>query len=413
MTTTKPFSIPKQKVWEAYKLVKANQGAGGVDDVSIAEFECKLKDNLYKIWNRMSSGSYFPPPVRVVAIPKKGGGERILGVPTVGDRVAQMVAKMHLEPELEPYFHKDSYGYRPGKSALEAIAVTRKRCWQYDWVLEFDIRGAFDNIDHELLMKALRKHTTCPWLLLYIERWLKAPFELVDGELVERDKGTPQGGVVSPLLMNLFMHYVFDKWMERNNPQRPFCRYADDGLVHCHTKEDAQELLKQLQARFRECKLELHPDKTKIIYCKDDKRREDHGHITFDFLGFTFRPRRARSRYGFFIGFTPGVSNRATKVARSKVRKACIPRQVDKKLEQIAMLWNPVLRGWINYYGRFYISALYPTLNHFNRVLERWVRRKYRKYKHNPKAAKRWLGRIYAQNPTLFVHWEYVHPMAG
>jgi RNA-directed DNA polymerase len=394
MAKTKPFAIPKQKVWEAYKLVKANQGAAGVDEVSIAEFEIKLKDNLYKIWNRMSSGGYFPPPVRRVAIPKKQGGERTLGIPTVGDRIAQMVAKLHLEPELEPYFHKDSYGYRPGKSALDAIAVTRKRCWQYDWVLEFDIKGAFDNIDHELLLKALRKHSSCPWLLLYTERWLKAPFEQEDGELVEREKGTPQGGVVSPLLANLFLHYVFDKWMVRNNAHLPFCRYADDGLVHCRTREEAHELKEQLELRFRECKLELHPDKTKIIYCKDDKRPGKYEHIKFDFLGYTFRPRRARSPLGYFVGFTPAVSNKATKSVRDKVRKAHLHRQVDKTIEQIAEIWNPALRGWINYYGRFYKSALYPTLNHFNQVLERWVKRKYRQYKHNPRAAKKWLGRI-------------------
>lgn len=404
MTTTKPFAISKKKVREAYQLVRANWGASGVDEVSITQFDQKLKDNLYKIWNRMSSGSYFPPPVRTVAIPKKSGGERTLGIPTVGDRVAQMVAKMYFEPELEPHFHEDSYGYRPGKSALDALAVTRQRCWQYDWVLEFDIKGAFDNIDHELLMKAVRKHTSCSWLLLYIERWLKAPFMQADGELVLRERGTPQGGVVSPLLANLFLHYVFDKWMERNHPVHPFCRYADDGLVHCSTEEEAVELLEQLVMRFRECGLELHPDKTKIIYCKDDRRPREYKHTSFDFLGYTFRPRRARGRFGFFVGFTPGVSNQATKSIRDRVRKANIHRQVDKKIGQIAELWNPVIRGWINYYGRFYRSALYPTLNHFNRVLERWVRRKYRQYKHNPKAAKRWLGRTYAEQPSLFAH---------
>jgi len=242
MTTTKPFLIQKKSVWEVYKLVKANQGAAGVDEVSITEFESKLKDNLYKVWNRMSSGSYFPPPVRTVAIPKKGGGERTLGIPTVGDRVAQMVVKMHLEPEIEPYFHNDSYGYRPGKSALQAIAVTRKRCWQFDWVLEFDIKGAFDNIDHALLLKALRKHTATPWVLLYVERWLTAPYELETGELVERRKGTPQGGVISPLLANLFLHYVFDKWMERFYPQHPFCRYADGTPEQAQNKWGASPL---------------------------------------------------------------------------------------------------------------------------------------------------------------------------
>ena len=270
MDKTKPFDISKQVVWEAYKRVKANKGAAGIDDESIVAFEDNLKNNLYKIWNRMSSGSYFPPPVKAVVIPKKSGGKRILGVPTVADRIAQMVAKIHFEPTVEPYFHPDSYGYRPGKSAIDAVAITRRRCWKYDWLLEFDIKGLFDNIDHELLLRAVRKHTDCKWLILYIERWLKAPFQTEEGRVIERNSGTPQGGVISPVLANLFLHYVFDKWMERNRPQNPWARYADDGVAHCRTRADAEGLLKQLHRRFEECGLELHPDKTRIVYCKDD-----------------------------------------------------------------------------------------------------------------------------------------------
>jgi len=273
---TKPFNIPKQLVMQAYKLVKANAGAGGVDRQSLEDFELNLKDNLYKIWNRLSSGSYFPPPVKAVAIPKKTGGERILGVPTVGDRIAQAVVTLCFEPCVEPHFLADSYGYRPNKSALEAIGITRERCWRCDWVLEFDIRGLFDNISHGLLMKAVKKHTQCKWIILYIERWLKALMQMQDGSLKQRDWGTPQGGVISPVLSNLFMHYVFDMWMKKTYPNNPWCRYADDGLIHCRTEAEAQAMLAALKKRFEECELELHPVKTRIVYCKDGARKEEH-----------------------------------------------------------------------------------------------------------------------------------------
>ena len=310
-------------VWEAWKRVKANHGAAGVDEESIADFEKDLKDNLYKIWNRMSSGCYFPPAVRAVGIPKKDGRVRLLGIPTVADRVAQMVAKMYFEPVLEPNFHQDSYGYRLRKSAIQAVEVTRRRCWKYDWVLEFDIKGLFDNIDHDLLMRAVRKHTDCKWMLLYIERWLKAPFQGEEGVEVERTKGTPQGGVISALLANLFLHYVFDKWMERNYPQVPFCRYADDGVVHCRTEEEALMIKEVLEARFKECNLELHPEKTRIIYCEDDDRRGEHPHTRFDFLGFTFRSRRSKDRWGkSFINFSPAkfYYQPAPKISKKKFR---------------------------------------------------------------------------------------------
>jgi RNA-directed DNA polymerase len=266
MDKAKPYGISKYVVLEAFQRVKANKGRAGVDDESLEEFESKLKDNLYKIWNRMSSGSYFPPAVKAVEIPKKQGGVRVLGVPTVADRVAQMVVKLYFEPTVEPYFHQDSYGYRPGKSAIDAVAATRKRCWRYDWVLEFDIKGLFDNIDHELLMKAVRKHTDIPWVILYIERWLKAPFQRVDGTEEQRTKGTPQGGVISPVLANLFLHYAFDTWMDREQPGKPFARYADDGVVHCKSLSDAEGVYESLKKRFEECKLEIHPEKSRIVY---------------------------------------------------------------------------------------------------------------------------------------------------
>jgi RNA-directed DNA polymerase len=411
----KPFEISKQVVWEAWKQVKANKGAAGVDSETIADFERNLKDNLYKIWNRMSSGSYFPPPVRAVAIPKKTGGERVLGIPAVSDRIAQTVVKMYLEPLVEPKFHEDSYGYRPGKSAIQAIKVTRQRCWRYNWVLEFDIKGLFDNIDHDLLMKAVGHHTQCKWILLYIERWLKAPFQKEDGTLVEREKGTPQGGVVSPVLSNLFLHYVFDKWMERNYPQNPFCRYADDAVSHCRNKAEAHKLQAALEVRFKECGLELHPQKTKIVYCKDDDRRGDYPNTSFDFLGFTFRPRRSRNRRGkHFINFTPAVSNKAGKAMRQTARRWKMHLRSDKTLEDLSRMFGPVIRGWINYYGSFYKSALYKTLRHLNRTLVRWAIRKYKRLRGHRRRAEYWLGRIARRQPQLFPHWQMgIKPTAG
>lgn len=407
MEEAKPFDISKHVVFEAYKRVKANKGASGIDDESLSCFEEHLKDNLYKIWNRMSSGSYFPPPVKVVEIPKKAGGKRILGVPTVADRVAQMVAKMYFEPKVEPYFHPDSYAYRPGKSAIDAVAVTRQRCWRYDWLLEFDIKGMFDNIDHKLLMQAVRTHTECKWLRLYIERWLKAPFETADGRRWERNSGTPQGGVISPVLSNLFLHYVFDKWMERMHPQNPWARYADDGVVHCRTRKGAEDLLEQLHSRFKECGLALHPDKTRIVYCKDDDRRGEYFVTKFDFLSYTFRPRRSKSRYGkFFVNFTPGVSNQASKAMRHEIRNWRIQLKSDKSIEDISRMFNSVIRGWINYYGRFYKSALYPVLRHMNRALIQWARRKYKRLSRHRRRAEQWLGRLARREPQLFAHWQ-------
>ena len=309
MVETKPFGISKRAVWEAYRRVKENRGAAGVDHQSLEDFGEDLANNLYKLWNRLASGSYFPPPVLMVEIPKAHGGMRMLGIPTVADRIAQMVVKQAFEPCVEPYFHQDSYGYRPNKSALQAVGVTRQRCWQYDYMLEFDVKGLFDAIDHALLLRAVYKHTDCRWVRLYIERWLKAPFQQADGGLVERDSGTPQGGVVSPVLSNLFLHYVFDQWMERNFPHNPFARYADDGVVHCRSEAQARALKARLERRFRECKLELHPEKTQIVCCHVGKQQNTQVAKKFDFLGYCFRARLVRSRHGgMFVGFTPAIS---------------------------------------------------------------------------------------------------------
>ena len=405
--TNKPFSIDKRLVYEAYKAVKSNRGAAGVDEQTIEQFDADLSGNLYRIWNRMSSGSYFPPPVRAVSIPKKSGGERILGVPTVADRVAQMVVKSVIESILDPIFLADSYGYRPNKSALDAVGVTRERCWKYDWVLEFDITGLFDHIDHELLLRAVRKHITCKWALLYIERWLRAPMVLEDGTTKERSCGTPQGGVVSPILANLFMHYAFDVWMTRTHPELPWCRYADDGLVHCRTEQEAETLKVALQARLAECHLEMHPTKTKIVYCKDGKRKGKYPNVKFDFLGYCFRPRRVRRLRdnSLFGGFNPAVSSSAMKAMRETIRDLKLRRQTQLSLQDIAQQLNPLLRGWIAYYGRYAPSALYPVLRYVNQTLVAWAMRKFKRFKRHKVPASQFLQRLATECVDLFVHW--------
>jgi RNA-directed DNA polymerase len=404
---TKPFNIPKQLFVQAYKQVKANAGAAGVDQESIKDFERNHKDNLYKLWNRMSSGSYFPPPVKAVPISKKSGGERILGVPTVGDRICQTVVKLVFEPEVEQHFLPDSYGYRPNKSALDAIDVTRKRCWHYDWVVEFDIVGLFDNLSHGLLKKAIAKHTECQWVKLYLERWLTAPLQMPDGSCQQRTAGVSQGSVVGPVLSNLFLHYVFDSWMKRNYPTMPWCRYADDGLVHCKTEYGAKRLLQALGQRFTECGLQLHPDKTKIVYCKDVGRKGKYPNTSFDFLGYTFRPRLVKNskRNSLFVSFTPAVSKTALKSMRATTRKYNWRNRTDLSLNDIAKRYNPVLNGWLYYYGRYQRSALYPVWRHFNKTLASWATRKYKRFRNRKVWASKFIQRISEKEPHLFAHW--------
>ena len=407
-TTGKPFLIEKARVYEAYKAVKSNRGAAGVDGRTIEQFDANLKGNLYRIWNRMSSGSYFPPPVKAVSIPKKSGGERILGVPTVGHRTAQMVVKQLIEPDLEPIFLTNSYGYRPEKSALDAVGVTRERCWRYDWVLEFDIKGLFDNLPHDLLMKAVRRHVKCEWAVLYIERWLTAPMEK-DGKLIARTRGTPQGGVISPILSNLFLHYAFDRWMTRAHPHLPWCRYADDGLVHCRSWREAEAVMAKLQARLAECGLEMHPTKTKIVYCKDDRRKGTHPNVTFDFLGYGFRPRRVKSARNtkVFCGFNPAVSASALKSMREKIRDLNIRRRTHVTMAEIARQLNPILRGWIEYYGRYTPSALLKIFQYVDQTLHAWMMRKFKRFKGHK--AQTWLvlDRLSRERAELFAHWQY------
>jgi group II intron reverse transcriptase/maturase len=414
MTSTKTYCIAKRTVWEAYQQVKANRGAAGIDDETIEMFEQDLRGNLYKLWNRMSSGSYFPPPVKQVEIPKAQGGTRMLGVPTVADRIGQTVVKLLIEPILDPLFHPDSYGYRPGRSAKQAVAVTRKRCWQYDWLVEFDIKAAFDQIGHGLLMKAVRTHIKEDWILLYLERWLTAPFETSDGTRLPRERGTPQGGVVSPILMNLFMHYAFDCWMQRTFPQCPFARYADDAVVHCRTQKQAEAMMQAIADRLKECGLTMHSEKSKIVYCKDSNRAASSQNVHFTFLGFTFQPRKALNKQNrLFTSFLPAASKDALKRMRQVVRGWRLPRQTSVTLAELARQCNPTIRGWWNYYGAFYQTAMHPLFRYIDRKLERWAGRKYKPLSRHQRRSAEWLSKMKGVFPQLFFHWSIVGNKLG
>jgi RNA-directed DNA polymerase len=404
----KPFQIGKMAVWEAFVRVKSNKGAAGVDDQSIAEFEANRDRNLYKIWNRLSSGSYFPPPVKAVEIPKAGGkGVRVLGIPTVADRIAQTVVRMYLEPKVEPIFHRDSYGYRPGKSALDAVGTCRQRCWRADWVIDLDIRAFFDTVPWDLVLKAVAHHTDRAWILLYVERWLKAPLQQPDGTLVARDRGTPQGSAISPLLANLFMHYAFDAWMVRQFPGITFERYCDDAVVHCGSEKQARYVRDAIAARLAQVGLELHPDKTRIVYCKDADRRGSYELTKFTFLGYEFRPRLAKNKHGKnFVSFLPAVSTEAMKAMGREIRSWHMAKRSDKSLNDLARMFNNVVQGWINYYGRFYKSRLLYFLRGLNNHLVRWVCRKYhQRLRNRERRAMTWLATIARRSPRLFAHW--------
>jgi RNA-directed DNA polymerase len=398
-------------VWEAYQQVRRNKGAAGVDGQSVEDFEKDLKNNLYKVWVRMSSGSYFPPPVRAVEIPKPHGpGTRILGVPTVADRVAQTVVALALQPRTESIFHDDSYGYRPGRSPLMALGKCRERCWRMSWVLEFDISQFFDSVDHGLVVKAVEANTTPEqkWVVLYVQRWLKAPTQWPDGRMVERDRGTHQGSAVSPVLANLFLHYAFDAWMERQFPTLPFERFADDAVVHCASEKQARYVRAKLAERMREVGLRLHPDKTRIVDCKNGNRREEYDNTSFTFLGYTFRMRGARRKDGqMFSSFLPAVSRDALKKMGGVVRRWRINLRTTEDIAALAAWLNPAIRGWMNYYGEFYRSELYRLLQRINTYLVRWARRKFKRLR-SFKKAKRWWKGLIRRQPRLFAHWAWV-----
>ncbi len=405
----KPFLIPKLMVWEAWRQVKANKGAPGVDGQDLDEFEADLKDNLYKIWNRMSSGSYFPPPVRAVEVPKPhGGGVRLLGVPTIADRVAQTVVAMRLGERAEPRFHPDSYGYRPGRSQLDAVEVCRARCWKHDWAIDLDVQKFFDEVPWDLIVKAVQAVTDCRWVLLYVKRWLAAPLQYPDGILVERGKGTPQGSAVSPILVNLFMHHAFDTWMARNHPDCPFERYADDVVVHCKSRRQAEVVLAGIATRMEHVGLRLHPDKTHVVYCKDSNRRGKHEHTSFTFLGFAFRPREARNKRGVsFTSFLPAISPEALKAKGDRLRELRIHRRTDLTLDDLVRWLNPIVAGWMHYYGRYYRTEMYPILRRVNTCLMRWAGKKYRRLRTYKRFKRWWIG-LLEREPRLFAQWQWV-----
>lgn len=405
---TRSIPVTELMVWNAYKKVKANRWSAGIDKVSLEDFETDKLKQLYKIWNRLSSGSYFPPSVRAVDIPKKDGSKRKLGIPTVGDRVAQQVIKSYLEPRLEACFHASSYGYRPLKSAHQAVAAVRENVRHYAWVVDIDISKFFDKMSHELLMKALDIHVDEPWVKLYILRWLEAPMQEKSGEVVNKQgMGTPQGGVISPLLANLFLHYVLDKWLDKAYPRLSFARYADDIVIHCHSEEEAKEVLEKVKARLESCKLSVNEKKTKVVYCQDYRRQKKDYGVKFDFLGFSFQPRPARSKEGgVFLGYDCAISIASEKRIVETIRDSNLSKWTNATIEEIASEFNPQLRGWISYYGKFRKHNLGRIIRRFHFHLMKWVLNRYKSFKTSKKRAFEWLRRTRAEKPKLFYHWQ-------
>ncbi|NDV66510.1 group II intron reverse transcriptase/maturase [Bacteroides sp. 224] len=404
----KPFNIDRWDLYHAYVHVKSNRGSAGIDGIELSEYEKELKGNLYRLWNRMSSGSYMPKAVKLVEIPKPDGGSRPLGIPTVEDRIAQMLVVRLIEPSIDKIFHEDSYGYRPNRSAHQAIGIARERCWRCDWVLDMDISKFFDTIDHGLLMRAVERHVEEKWILLYIRRWLVVPYEKPDGSLEERTCGVPQGSVIGPILANLYLHYCFDKWMEINHPSIKFERYADDTICHCRSRQEAEALLDELSKRFDSCKLSLNVKKTKIVYCKDERRRQEYFCISFDFLGHTFRPRKTMNRVQrkAFTRFLPDISQKAKKYIKDTMRSWKLKSKSHTPLDLIASEVNPILRGWMNYYGKFCMYSIKRIMEDFNFMLARWAKAKYKRFKKKPMyLAFKWLGGI-AKRALLFYHWK-------
>ncbi|MEQ9221230.1 MAG: group II intron reverse transcriptase/maturase [Cyclobacteriaceae bacterium] len=405
---TKSIPITKEMVWEAYLEVKKKGKSAGIDDLSMELYsKCKSRE-LYKVWNRLSSGSYFPSAVKRVEITKTDGGKRPLGIPTISDRVAQTVIRRLIEPRFEALFHESSYGYRPNKSAHAALEAARTNCWRYNWVLDLDIKGFFDNIDHEKMLKALERHIPERWIMMYIQRWLTVPVRELDGREVARRKGTPQGGVISPLLANIYLHYTLDAWLEKHYPEMKFERYADDVVIHCQSEAEVRALKDNLETRLRSCGLEMHGEKTRIVYCRDSKRRGKYPVVKFDFLGFSFQPRTSKHRKTgeLFLGYDCAMSIQSRSRILDTIRKMDIQRTSCNRIVYIAQQLNPYIRGWVHYYGRFRGYELDKVFYVLRTRLMRWAKDRYKRYRNNIRKAYAWLDRVRKQYPNLFYHWQ-------
>jgi group II intron reverse transcriptase/maturase len=407
-TTSKTVPVTKEMVKVAYRKVKSNQGSAGIDKQSLEEFQKDLSNNLYVLWNRLSSGSYMPKPVRSVSIPKSNGKKRVLGIPTVSDRIAQQVVKDYLEPRLEAQFQENSYGYRPLKSAHQAVTAVQENVRQYAWVIDMDIKSFFDEVDHELLMKAVERHVPEKWVNMYVRRWLESPAQQSDGTLIQKEgRGTPQGGVISPLLANLFLHYVLDKWLSKHYPGIAFVRYADDIVIHCQTETEAKQLQEAIRARLTECKLRLSEEKTKVVHCQNYRRpkKKDYGK-KFDFLGFTFKPKTIPSnRGGLFLGYGCAISQKSQTRIVEGWKQLNLHRRSDLTIQDIANLVNPQMLGIIRYYGKFKLLELTRLMRHFELRLVKWVLNKYKKFKGSYSAAYRWIKYLKRSYPTMFYYW--------
>lgn len=404
---TKSVPITKEMVWASYKKVKRNGGSAGIDQQSLSDFDSVRSKELYKLWNRLASGSYFSPMIKRVTIPKGGGKTRPLGIPTVSDRIAQQVVKTYLEPRFEAIFVANSYGYRPNKNAHSAIQKVQEYVLKYSWVIDLDIEEFFEHVNHELLLKALERHVDEPWVLMYIKRWLEAPVELEDGTIkLSEGKGTPQGGVISPLLANLYMHYCVDKWMEKHHPSSMMIRYADDLIIHSRSHNEATQILTTLRERLKDCGLRAHPEKTKIVYCKKEGRNQKGYPVQFDFLGFSFQPIRNRLRKGgSFLQYDCKMSRKSKLRIIKQLRELGFHNKTQRGIQDLAILLNPKIRGWIQYYGKISRRSLKPMFYYLHHRIIRWILNKYKSFKGSKVKAVKWLRRVTHSYPNLFYHW--------
>ena len=404
----KTVPIEYYDVAKAYQKVRKGGKAVGIDQQSWADFDKEPERNLYVIWNRLASGSYHPQPVREVEIPKKDGSKRKLGIPTLRDRIAQQVVKDYMEKRIDKLFHENSYGYRPLKSAHQAIEQVRQNTFGFDWVLDMDISKFFDEVDHDLTLKAVSHVIEEKWVLMYVERWLKMPVQKQDGTVEPKQgKGTPQGGVISPLLANLYLHFAMDKWLSNHYPTVRFVRYADYVVIHCSTHQQAEQVKEALINRLAEVKLKVNESKTHIAYCKDYSRKESHEKVKFEFLGFSYQPRARKSKRDGknFMAFTAEISQTNKKRIIQTIRELGVWRDTRVEIQSIAAQLNAKLRGWINYYGLYSKRSLRIALVKVEERLVKWLKKK---HKAGTRKARAKLKVIRRENPELFYHWRIV-----